>query len=216
VAAVARKGKATKSRWEFEADYFTFCNCDWGCPCNFNARPTQGNCHGVGAWRIRTGHYDETKLDGVVFAAAYFFPGLIEQGHGLSRFYVDRRATPAQRKAIEAICSGKFGGGIFEIFANLSETVYPFLVTDIALDIEGPRATLRIPDLMEAECESLSYPDGLVIKPFFTLPHGIEFKEGLATNAKSWWIRDGQMLANHKNVYGVTATVKFNEKGCVG
>lgn len=212
----AKKGKAGKGRWEFEADYFTFCNCDFGCPCNFNARPTHGDCHGVGAWRIRKGHFDGTRLDGVVFVAAYFFPGLIEQGHGISRFYVDRRATAAQRKAIEAMCSGKYGGGIFEIFANLSETVYPLLVTDVELDIEGPRATLRIPDIMEAECESLSYPDGLVIKPYFTLPHGIEFKEGLATNTKKWWIRDGQMLANHANVYGVVSTVKFNETGCVG
>ena len=28
------------AQWSFEADYFTACNCDWGCPCNFNARPT--------------------------------------------------------------------------------------------------------------------------------------------------------------------------------
>jgi hypothetical protein len=24
------------------------CNCDWGCPCQFNAKPTHGNCEGVG------------------------------------------------------------------------------------------------------------------------------------------------------------------------
>src|SRR5215204_3138669 len=33
-------------RWSLEADYFTACNCDWGCPCNFNARPTEGRCMG--------------------------------------------------------------------------------------------------------------------------------------------------------------------------
>src|SRR5262245_10832602 len=25
------------TKWNFEADFFTACNCDWGCPCNFNA-----------------------------------------------------------------------------------------------------------------------------------------------------------------------------------
>ncbi|MBI4415513.1 MAG: DUF1326 domain-containing protein [Euryarchaeota archaeon] len=210
---MAKKGAGTK--WEFEADYFTFCNCDWGCPCNFNARPTQGNCHGVGAWRIRKGRYDGTKLDGVVFAAAYFFPGLIEQGRGIARFYVDKRANETQRKAIETICSGKVGGGIFEIFASLAEKIHPFMVADIRLDIEGPRAALRIPGIMGAECESLSYPDGTIIKPFFTLPHGIEFKTALATNTKQWWIRDEEMLASHRNVYGIVASVKFSEKGCV-
>jgi hypothetical protein len=29
------------TQWSFEANYFTACNCDWGCPCNFNARPTE-------------------------------------------------------------------------------------------------------------------------------------------------------------------------------
>ncbi|MEK6911551.1 MAG: DUF1326 domain-containing protein, partial [Candidatus Thermoplasmatota archaeon] len=85
------------------------------------------------------------------------FPGLVEHGHGIARFYVDRDANPAQRKAVEAICSGKVGGGSFEIFVNLSEKVYPLMVTDIDLHIDGPRARLRIPDIMEAECESLSY-----------------------------------------------------------
>ncbi len=28
------------TQWSSEADFFTACNCDWGCPCNFNARPT--------------------------------------------------------------------------------------------------------------------------------------------------------------------------------
>ena len=208
--------RSKKDTWEFEADYFTFCNCDWGCPCNFNARPTQGNCHGVGAWRIRRGSFDGTKLDGVVFAAAYFFPGLIEQGHGIARFYVDRRANSAQKKAIEAICSGKSGGGIFETFANLAEKIYPFMAVDIELAIADPHATLRIPDILEAECDSLSYPDGMVIKPTFTLPHGIEFKTALATNTKTWWIRDGEMLANHANVYGIVSRVRFTQDWCVG
>jgi hypothetical protein len=45
------------TQWRFEADYFTACNCDWGCPCNFNARPTEGRCLGWGAWSILTGQY---------------------------------------------------------------------------------------------------------------------------------------------------------------
>ena len=209
-------GMAGKTKWNFEADYFTFCNCDWGCPCNFNARPTQGNCHGVGAWRIAKGQFDGTKLDGVVFAAAYFFPGLIEKGDGLARFYVDRRATKAQREAIETICSGKVGGGIFEIFANLARKVYPFMVADIDLRIDGGNASLKVDGLMEAESGLLTYPDGLILKPELVLPHGIEYKSGLATNAKRWWIKDEEMLASHEDVYGAVAKVRFTEKGCVG
>lgn len=199
--------------WEFEADYFTYCNCDWGCPCNFNARPTQGNCQGVGAWRIERGRFGVTSLAGVVFAASYFFPGLIEHGHGVRRLYIDRAASPAQRDAIDAIGNGREGGGLFELFAKLASKTYPTKVAKIEFRLEGPTAYLRVDDLLEAESEALSYPDGSKILPTFMLPHGIEFKTALATNAKRWWIRDETMLASHENKYGAVSRVKITREG---
>jgi hypothetical protein len=41
--------------WSFDADYFTACNCDWGCPCDFNAASTEGRCMGWGVWSIGKG-----------------------------------------------------------------------------------------------------------------------------------------------------------------
>jgi len=207
---------ATQPKWSFDADYLTFCNCDFGCPCNFNARPTQGRCDGAGAWRIRTGRSDGTKLDGVVFATAYFFPGLIEHGNGTTRSYLHRAASGAQRKAVEAICNGSAGGGFFELFAKLATKRYPMMVTDIDLRIDGPRVWLRVGEVMEAETELIRYPDGMAIEPAFTLPHGIEFKTGLAVNARRWWIRDQDMVASHSDKYGLVTRVRFTEKGCVG
>ena len=204
------------TKWDFEADYYTNCNCDWGCPCNFNARPTQGNCHGIGVWRIRKVRFGSTTLDGVVFAASYFFPGLVEQGNAVRRMYIDRQATADQRKALEAIDSGQHGGGIFEIFPKLASKTYPPMVAEIEFRIDGPKAYVKIEGILEAESDSLTYPDGSIISPTFILPHGIEFKEGLATNTKRWWIRDEGMLAHHENRYGVVAFVKFNNAGCVG
>jgi hypothetical protein len=98
------------TQWSFEADYFTACNCDWGCPCNFNARPTEGRCMGWGAWSILTGQFNTTALDGTRFALYYMFPGPVEQGQGTACAYVDSRATPAQQQALEAIGTGKAGG----------------------------------------------------------------------------------------------------------
>lgn len=202
--------------WHFEADYYTYCNCDWGCPCNFNARPTDGTCHGVGVWRVRKGRYGDVPLDGVVFASSYFFPGLIEQGHAIRRHYIDRHTTEDQRKALEAILSGTEGGGFLTVLPKLTAKTYPTVVTDIEFRLDGPKAYVKIGDLAEAESEALSYPDGTEIRPTFTLPHGIEFKTGLATNAKRWWIRDEEMLAYHYNKYGVVSRVKFTNEGCVG
>lgn len=211
------RGEATTAtKWNFEADYFVFCNCDWGCPCNFNAPPTYGNCEGASVWRITKGSFGSTKLDGLVFAVAQFFPGPIAQGHAIGRVYVDRKATAGQRAAIDQIGRGKAGGGIFELFAKLTSRFYPTMEADIRLKLDGPNARLEIGDVMAAESELLSYPDGTIIRPTLVLPHGIEYKEGLATNAKRWWIRDEEMLATYHNRYAAVARVRFTGSGLVG
>lgn len=203
--------------WSFEGDYFTACNCDWGCPCNFNARPTEGRCMGWGAWSIAQGRYGETSLDGTRFALYYSFPGAVEQGHGVARAYVDERASPAQREALEAIGTGKAGGGIFQLFgAELVERWLPTRTVRIDFDLREGKGRVRVEGVGEAESELLSYPDGSVIRPSVELPHGIEFKSGLMTNAKRWWWRDEELLAGYANKYGAVARVKFTEEGCVG
>jgi hypothetical protein len=75
---------------------------------------------------------------------------------------------------------------------------------------------VRIEGFAEAESVLLSYPDGTVIRPWTELPHGIEFKRGLMTNAKRWWWRDEDLLASYADKYGAVARVRFTEEGCVG
>lgn len=203
--------------WSFEADYFTACNCDWGCPCNFNARPTEGRCMGWGAWSILAGSFDGTPLDGTRFALYYKFPGLVEEGRGTACTYVDERATEEQRRALEAIGTGKAGGGIFELFgAELVSSWLPTKVVPIEFEFRGGEGRVVIGGIAEAESESLSYPDGTVIEPWVDLPHGIEYKRGLMTNAKRWWWRDRDLLASYENRYGAVARVRFTQEGCVG
>lgn len=40
------------------------CNCDWGCPCNFEIAPSYGNCEGVYMWHVESGNYNGVSLDG--------------------------------------------------------------------------------------------------------------------------------------------------------
>jgi hypothetical protein len=203
-------------KWNFDADYFTACNCDWGCPCNFNARPTEGRCMGWGAWRINSGKFGATSLDGAHFALYYKFPGSIEAGEGTACVYVDSRVSDAQRRAIEAIGSGKAGGGIFELFgAQLVETWLPTKSARFAFELKDGVGRVRIEGFGEAQSELLSYPDGTVIQPWEELPHGIEFKRGLMTNARHWQWNDAQLLASYANKYGAVAKVKFTEEGCI-
>jgi hypothetical protein len=37
------------------------CNCDWGCPCSFNAPPTHGKCEGGYLWHIEEGKFGDSR-----------------------------------------------------------------------------------------------------------------------------------------------------------
>ena len=51
-------------QWNLKGDLLGACSCDWGCPCSFNARPTQGFCEGGYVWHVRSGTYDGIDLAG--------------------------------------------------------------------------------------------------------------------------------------------------------
>ena len=53
------------TKWNFETEYIQSCNCDYGCPCNFNGYPDKGHCEAFVGYKIRTGKFGDTKLDGV-------------------------------------------------------------------------------------------------------------------------------------------------------
>lgn len=202
--------------WFFEADYFTACNCDWGCPCNFNARPTEGRCMGWGAWAITNGKFDNTVLDASRFAVYYRFPGRVEEGKGTACAYIDSRATAEQQQALEQVARGKVGGGILELFGQeLVSEWLPTKVAPIEFDMTQNGGRVMIEPFGGAVSELLSYPDGTVIRPVQELPHGIEYKRALMTNARRWWWRDESLLATYENKYGAVAKVRFTQEGCM-
>ena len=53
------------TEWSLKGSVLIACNCDWGCPCQFNALPTRGNCRAVVALRIDEGHFGDVRLDGL-------------------------------------------------------------------------------------------------------------------------------------------------------
>ena len=40
--------------WQIKARELANCNCAYGCPCQFNALPTHGNCRAVIGYQIGT------------------------------------------------------------------------------------------------------------------------------------------------------------------
>ena len=76
-----------KPSWKVHAYFLDACNCDWGCPCQFNANPTHGNCEGIAGYHIITGSYGtKVKLDGLNMAL--IVPGLVRCMKGVGKRHI--------------------------------------------------------------------------------------------------------------------------------
>ena len=125
--AKKRTTSTTRTKWQIHAYFLDACNCDWGCPCQFNANPTHGNCEGVAGYHIVSGSYgssidgDDVKLDGLNMALIASWPGPIHEGKGKASYYIDNRADEKQFEALSNIITGKAGGGPFAVYASTIE-----------------------------------------------------------------------------------------------
>ena len=151
------------------------CNCDWGCPCNFNARPSRGFCEGGWIWTIEHGHVEEVSVDGLGIALFAKWPGAIHEGGGRAVCYVDDRATAAQRSALTRVLRGELGGpwGIFNKTYTLAEpTSVPF---DVQLEAHATRA--RIGSVLALELQTIRNPvTQAEVHPEVVLPEGLVVK----------------------------------------
>jgi hypothetical protein len=143
--------------WYIEGVWVKSCNCDPGCPCDFNQRPTRGYCEGMAAMRIDKGHFGEVELEGVKFAALVHWPGPMHEGKGEVQPILDSRATAEQRGAVLEIMSGRHGDSLFEVMAYICPTVHKPIVApiDLEADLDSRDARLRIGDVLEADVETL-------------------------------------------------------------
>ena len=100
--------------WQLNGKVLVACNCDWGCPCNFNARPTTGKCEGGWTWQVEDGSFGATRLDGLSFSVYVNLPGAIHEGNGEALILIDERAHPAQPRQLkrysEVRSAGRGGG----------------------------------------------------------------------------------------------------------
>ena len=168
--------------WSIEGPHFMNCNCDYGCPCQFNARPTDGTCRAVLAWRIDRGHFGDTRLDSLHAVNLYAWPGAIHEGQGSMQSIVDERATDAQRAALVAILQGEGaepGAVMLQIYRLMCVTVHEplFKAIDLEIDIAERTARLRIPGSVESTVEPIRNPvTGAPHRARIDLPLGREFK----------------------------------------
>ena len=204
---------AAHTPWRIVGDEVATCNCAWGCPCQFNALPTQGRCEALVAARIREGYFGETELGGVTFAAAYWWPGPIHLGNGILQLAIDERATPDQRAALVAIHSGKEGGTLFEIFASVvSKALDPMFVSiKFRTDKDKRIASLSVAGLGEFRAEPIKNPvTGEEHRARIQLPNGFEYKEAEMGNCVMNKASFGDKTIDNQNTYAQFASVDWS------
>jgi hypothetical protein len=209
----AHKPREMMTPWRIIGDETGTCNCAWGCPCQFNALPTYGRCEALVAVRIREGHYGATKLDGLIYAQAYWWPGAVHEGMGMVQLAIDERATQDQRTALLNITSGKEGCTLFEIFASVvTKTLDPIYVPiELTTDRDKRVAHLRVPGLGEFRVEPIRNPvTGEEHRALITLPNGFEFKEAEMGNCVENYAKLDDKVISNKNSYAQFAAVDWS------
>lgn len=165
-------------RWTLNGQVLVTCNCDWGCPCNFNAKPTTGKCEGGWTWHVDNGTFQDTKLDGLNFSVYANWPGAIHEGNGEALLLIDERANPAQRSAIETLLAGKVGGP-WGVLGWTWPTVHGPHSASYELTLDGLNTRMKCGDDVEIECGPIRNPvSGAEAHPGVLLPEGIIFKRG--------------------------------------
>ncbi|NGM86919.1 DUF1326 domain-containing protein [Parapusillimonas sp. SGNA-6] len=178
----------SQSDWRLEGEWIKNCSCAYGCPCDFNARPTQGECKGLVGMHITKGHFNDIGLDGLHFCAVVQFPGPLHEGNGQVQPIIDERATPQQREALLAILSGKHSaeGTLFHILSIIVVKVHdpifaPFTFT---FDKDARQGSMSVPGVLETDIRPILNPvTGQPHRIRVVMPEGFEHREGEVASA---------------------------------
>lgn len=207
------------ANWMLRGREFGNCNCNYGCPCQFNAPPTNGHCSGLMVLDIEEGYHGGTRLDGIRAASVYRWPGPIHEGKGERQVIIDRRAAPAQRAALLRILNGEDtepGATVFQIFALMSDTTYEPVFADIEfeIDVDGRTARAVIPGVIEARGEPILNPvTGAQHRVRIEQPDGFEF--AVAEIGRGWSKTAGPIAFELADSYGQFARLHLNQNGMV-
>jgi hypothetical protein len=205
--------------WRIKGRGFQNCNCNYGCPCQFNALPTYGNCEAVMGYEIEQGNFGEINLDGLRIAGIYSWPGPVHEGDGRMQLIIDESADGQQRDALIRIMHGEETEPMATMWAVYSamspNKLQPLSKTiDLAIDVENRIGRISVPDVFETEGEPIrNAVTGDVQRARIDLPHGFEYE--IAEMGSASTKATGEIKLNFENSYGQFAEIHISHKGVV-
>ena len=207
------------TEWMIKAREFVSCNCSYGCPCQFNALPTYGNCEAAASFQIDEGRFGDVDLGGVRAAAVYSFPGAIHEGNGTMQLIVDKNADDAQRDAMLKIMQGEETEPMttmWSVFTTMCTNILTPLSKAIELEIDVDKRIGRavVPGVVEMTGEPIRNP--VTDEPHrarIDLPHGFEYS--LAEIGSATTKAMGEIKLDLKKTYAQFARIHLSNKGVV-
>lgn len=205
--------------WEIKAREFANCNCAFGCPCQFNALPTDGTCRAAVGYQIDEGRFGDVKLDGLRAATLYSFPGAVHEGHGTMQLIIDESASDAQRDALLTIMRGEETepmATMWSVYTTMCDTILDPVSApiDFEVDVDERTARLSIPGVVEMTGEPIRNPvTGDIHRARIDLPHGFEYS--LAEMGSGTTKATGAIPLDFEASYGQFAHLHLSPSGPV-
>ena len=206
-------------RWMIRGVEYVNCNCHWGCPCQFGAPSTHGQCEAMVSGHIEEGNFNDARLDGLDWALLLYWPGEIAQGNGKQQAIIDERADPAQREGLRKILHGEStspGATHFFVYSSTMSTVLDTLYApiDLSIDVDGRTAKVKIGNLVEsvggADYQPVRWQSD---KIRIDLPEGFEYTYAEMGNGNTK-VRAGIEL-DLENSYGQFNDLHMNQDGVI-
>ena len=211
----AQTDSKLKTAWQLQGLYLDSCNCDWGCPCQFNARPTHGKCEGLFGIQIKDGNYGSTKIDGLNLVWIASYPGAIHEGHGKASMYIDNTATDEQFDVLSKIITGKAKGSAFDVYSATLDHFEEPKRAKITFQANGIRSQVKAEGICESQLEPIRNPvtgkDHRVVLEFPS--GGFESTRMDMASSRMLVVNDGYFDFRYEGTYGSIQEISWKGTG---
>jgi len=206
-------------RWEIDGPSYSNCVCDWGCPCQFNATSTHGRCEAIVAGRIDSGHFNDTRLDGLAWVLLAKWPGEIKEGGGTQQVIIDVRADEAQREGLRKILHGEStepGSTHFFVYNAMCSTVLDtlFLPIQFEIDLAARTVDLTVEDMVTSSGRPIINAfTGNEVKAGIHRPDGFEYRYAAMGNGNG--SATGEIELDFHDTYAAFNRLYMNQDGVI-
>lgn len=196
-------------KWMMKGQVVIACNCDYGCPCNVNGRPTTGKCEGGWTWSIEKGAFGDVVLDGLAIGQYAKWPAAIHEGDGVAVSLIDERASHSQREALATLLDGQ-AGGPWAIFRGTYRELHGPRFVRYAVDTATKLPKVVADGAVDVEMKFILNPvTGDTIHPSLVLPEGLMLKEAQLTATARFNVQDEHVMFDHSGRYGASGFFQY-------